>query len=162
MKRENIVCEVVGSWVRVLACSCALVLSGCAMMSQQDKSISSSPSTLEPQAMSKFSDIPVPNGFKSLPSQSYSFESSGVRVGVLKFQGKADPDQIVNFYKEQMVMYNWNLLNVVEYGERLLNFDRENETCVITLLTKGKNVIITVSLGPKPQNNPKKVVKPVK
>ena len=135
---------------------------GCSMLSQQDKSMNSNPSALEPQAMNKFSDIPVPSGFKSLPGQSYSFESSGIRVGVLKFQGKADVDQIVSFYKEQMVMYNWNLLNVVEYGERLLNFDRENETCVITLLTRGKTVIITISLGPKPQNTPKKAVKPVK
>ena len=135
---------------------------GCSMLSQQDKSMNSNPSALEPQAMNKFSDIPVPSGFKSLTGQSYSFESSGIRVGVLKFQGKADVDQIVSFYKEQMVMYNWNLLNVVEYGERLLNFDRENETCVITLLTRGKTVIITVSLGPKPQNTPKKAAKPVK
>jgi hypothetical protein len=132
-------------------------------MMQQDKSLSSSTSTLEPQAMIKFPDVPVPSGFKSLPSQSYSFESSGVRVGVLKFQGKAEIDQIVNFYKEQMVMYNWNLLNVIEYGDRLLNFDRENETCVITLIPKGKTVIITVSLGPKSQAVTKKTKKePVK
>ena len=148
--------------ILVLFATFAFLFLGCAMMSQQDKSISSNPLTLEPQAMNKFSDIPVPSGFKSLPAQSYSFENSGVRVGVLRFQGKADPDQIVNFYKEQMVMYNWNLLNVVEYGDRLLNFDRENETCVITLLTRGKTVIITISLGPKPQNTPKKAVKPVK
>ena len=148
--------------ILVLFATFAFLFLGCAMMSQQDKSISSNPLTLEPQAMNKFSDIPVPSGFKSLPAQSYSFENSGVRVGVLRFQGKADPDQIVNFYKEQMVMYNWNLLNVVEYGDRLLNFDRENETCVITLLTRGKTVIITVSLGPKPQNTPKKALKPVK
>ena len=153
MKRINI--------VLVFLCSCVLVLTGCAMM-QQEKPLSSNSSALEPQATGKFSDIPVPSGFKSLPAQSYSFENAGVRVGVLKFQGKAETDQIVNFYKEQMPMYNWNLLNVIEYGDRLLNFDRENETCVITLLTKGKTVIITISLGPKSQNTPKKAVKPVK
>jgi len=88
---------------------------------------------LEPQSILKFSDVPVPVGLKSLPQQSYSFESSGVRVGVLKYRGKNNPDQIVNFYKEQMPMYNWNLVNIVEYGQRMLNFERENETCIITL-----------------------------
>ena len=150
MKRENMVI--------VFVCLCLFVLAGCTMI-QQDKSMSPNPSALEPQAMNKFSDVPVPSGFKSLPQQSYSFESSGVRVGVLKFQGKAEPDQIVNFYKEQMPMYNWNLLNVVEYGDRLLNFDRENETCVITLLTRGKTITITISLGPKSQTVPKKTRK---
>ena len=146
----------------MLSATFTFIFLGCSIITEQDKSMGSNPPTLEPQAMNKFSDIPVPSGFKNLPAQSYSFESSGVRVGVLKFQGKADPDQIVNFYKEQMAMYNWNLLNVVEYGERLLNFVREYETCVITLLTRGKTVIITVSLGPKPQNTPKKAAKPVK
>ena len=140
----------------------AFLFLGCAIFGQEDKSMSSNPSSLEPQPMNKFSDVPVPSGFKSLPAQSYSFESLGVRVGVLRFQGKGDPDQIENFYKEQMVMYNWNLLNVVEYGDRLLNFDRDNETCVITLLIRGKTVTITVSLGPKSQQTPRKSAKPIK
>lgn len=151
-----------GFFVFMVLAAFAFLFLGCAMFSQQDKSMSSNPSSLEPQPMNKFSDVPVPSGFKSLPTQSYSFESLGVRVGVLRFQGKGDPDQIENFYKEQMVMYNWNLLNVVEYGDRLLNFDRDNETCVITLLTKGKTVTITVSLGPKSPQTTKKSAKPVK
>lgn len=120
------------------------------------------PSALEPAEALKFTDIPVPIGFRLLPAESYSFESAGVRVGFLKYQGKAGIEQIVSFYKEQMAMYNWNLLNIVEYGERMLNFDRENETCIINLLPKGRNVNITVSLGPKSQNLPKKAREPVK
>jgi hypothetical protein len=117
---------------------------------------------LEPQAILKFSDVPVPVGLKSLPAQSYSFESSGVRVGVLKYQGKDNADQLVNFYKEQMAMYNWNLVNIVEYGQRLMNFERENETCIITMDPKGSTIILTISLGPKSQTVAKKAKSPVK
>jgi hypothetical protein len=106
---------------------------------------------LEPSTMLKFSDVPTPTGFRSLPQESYSFESAGIRVGLLKYQGKANPDQVVNFYKEQMGMYNWNLLNLIEYGERLLNFEREGESCIVTISGKGNNVIVTISLGPKSQ-----------
>ena len=123
---------------------------------------SSGPSALEPQAILKFSDVPVPTGFVSLPQQSYSFESGGVRVGVLKYRGKASPDQVINFYKEQMLMYNWNLLNIVEYGDRMMNFDRDNETCIISMFAKGSSVTLTVSLGPKAQHAAKKAAKPVK
>lgn len=144
---------------------CILDFMGCAAISKKD-SAAQPPALLEPQAILKFGDVPVPVGFKLLAQDSYAFESSGVRVGVLKYQGKASPDQIVNFYKEQMPMYNWNLLNVVEYGERLMNFDRENETCIISLsikqsLIKNNLVTITISLGPKPQI-PRKPGKPVK
>ena len=138
------------------------VFFGCASLTGRDDSLSKTPGILEPSATLKFNDVPVPSGFKILPQNSYSFESSGIRVGVLKYQGKANPDQVVNFYKEQMPMYNWDLLNIVEYGERLMNFDRENETCIVSLLAKGNSVTITVSVGPKAQAPAKKSSKPVK
>jgi hypothetical protein len=121
------------------------------------------PGSLAAQAILKFTDVPVPVGLKSLPEQSYSFESSGVRVGVLKYQGKNNPDQIINFYKEQMPMYNWNLVNIVEYGQRLMNFERENETCIVTLqpMSWGNSLLI-ISLGPKSQIVSKRAKSPIK
>jgi hypothetical protein len=139
----------------------ATFLLGCAGVSKKDAPPKEA-AFLEPQAALKFSDIPAPIGFKFLPQDSYTFESAGVRVGVLKYQGEADVEQVVNFYKDQMPLYNWNLLNVVEYGERLLNFDREQETCIINLSSKGRNISITVSLGPKSGIRPKKSDRPVK
>ncbi|MBU4252236.1 MAG: hypothetical protein KKC39_02665 [Candidatus Omnitrophica bacterium] len=117
----------------ILCCLLTIILMGCSTLSDNPRSVNTGRTMLEPQSILKFSDVPVPVGLKSLPQQSYSFESSGVRVGVLKYRGKNNPDQIVNFYKEQMPMYNWNLVNIVEYGQRMLNFERENETCIITL-----------------------------
>jgi len=117
---------------------------------------------LEPQASLKFIDLPVPVGLKPLPLESYSFENSGFRVGVLKYRGNAAAEDVVNFYKEQMRMYNWSLINAIEYGQILLNFERENESCIITLLPKGKSLTLIISLGPKSQNMPKKTKQPVK
>jgi hypothetical protein len=136
-------------------------LTGCTTLSNNKES--TNPVSLSPQAVLKFTDVPVPVGLKSLPEQSYSFESSGVRVGVLKYQGKNNADQIVNFYKEQMPMYNWNLVNIVEYGQRLMNFERENETCIVTLQPMGwSNNLLVISLGPKSQIVSRKAKTPVK
>jgi len=143
-------------------CILTIALMGCASLSGNSDAKSANPGVLEPQAILKFSDVPVPVGLKSLPAQSYSFESSGVRVGVLKYQGKNNPDQVVNFYKEQMAMYNWNLVNIVEYGQKLMNFERENETCIITMEPKGSSMILIISLGPKSQIPAKKAKSPVK
>ncbi len=145
----------------VFICALGVVLSGCAGMGNSDAKISN-PGMLEPQTIIKFSDIPVPVGLKNLPNQSYSFESSGVRVGVLKYQGKGNAEQVINFYKEQMAMYNWTLVNIIEYGQRLLNFERENESCIITIEPKGSSVIMTISLGPKSPIAAKKTRTPVK
>ncbi len=139
---------------------CIFNFFGCANLTRKFKSRPSTGS-LEPQAIGKFSDIPVPSGFKLLPEDSYAFESVNLRVAVLKYQGKASPDQVVDFYKEQMLMYNWNLLNIIEYGQRLMNFDRDTETCIITLEPKGSGTLITISIGPKSQVR-KKSEKPLK
>jgi hypothetical protein len=149
-------------FLSAIFCVLSTALMGCAGLSGNSDSKNSNPGLLEPQAIMKFSDIPVPVGLKSLPAQSYSFESSGVRVGVLKYQGKNNPDQVVNFYKEQMAMYNWNLVNIIEYGQRLLNFERENETCIITMEPKGSGILLTISVGPKSQTPAKRSKSPVK
>lgn len=128
-----------------------LNLSGCANIVKKDSSAAKSASLLEPSVIVRFADVPVPSGFKLLAKNSYSFENSGVRVGVLRYQGRSNSDSVLNFYKEQMPMYNWNLLNIVEYGDRMMNFERENETCIVNISPKWNTTLITVSLGPKSQ-----------
>ncbi len=106
-------------------------------------------------------DIPVPARFRFIPKESYSFESSGVRVGVLTYRGKATADQVLNFYKEQMSMNSWMLLNIIEYNQRIMNFEKNNESCIVTLLPSGSSVTVTVYIGPISQY-PKKANKPLK
>ncbi len=114
---------------------------------------------LESQAVLKLSDVPVPAGLKPLPQTSYSFDNGGMRVAVLRYQGKVDIDQVINFYKEQMPKYSWDLINIIEYGQRLLNFERENESCIITVQVAGfwnEDALLTISLGPKSQALPRR------
>lgn len=144
-----------------LGCLLTIILIGCSTVSDNPKSLTGV-GMLEPQSVLKFSDVPVPVGLKPLPQESYSFESSGVRVGVLKYRGKANAEQVINFYKEQMAMYNWNLVNIVEYGQRLINFERDSESCIITIEPKGSIVTLIISLGPKSQNLVKRTKTPVK
>jgi len=119
-------------------------ISGCASMMSAN-----SDKVLEPASSLRFSDIPVPLGFKLIVQQSYSFENSGVRVAMLKYKGRGTLDQVLNFYKEQMPLSKWNLLNITEFGQRLLNFERENETCIISMQSEFGGTLVTLSLGPK-------------
>ena len=134
------------------------IFSGCASFPGRE----SSASTLQAQSILKFSDLPVPAGFKMLPKDSYCFESAGVRAGLLRYQGRATLDQVVNFYKEQMPMYNWTLVNTTQYGDCIMNFDREQESCIITISTRGNTSTISMAMGPKSQTPPKKTKQPIK
>jgi len=136
--------------VSVFFVSIVMLFLGCATVSEKEDAPVSSQG-LEAQPTIKFSDIPVPARFKFLSHESYSFENIGLRTALLKYQGRSNPDQVVRFFKEQMSMYNWDLINIVEYGQRVLNFERENESCIITLFPKGNNITMVISLGPKSQ-----------
>jgi len=144
---------------KVLIFMLIIFLNGCASFPKgQDSSL---PKPLEPSTLIKFADIPIPSGFKFLYHNSYSFNTHNVRVAVLKYSGRPDAERVFLFFKEQMPMYGWNLLNTIEYGMRLLNFEKENESCIITIEPKKLSTEFTISLGPK-QTYLKKEEKPLK
>ena len=130
----------------ILTLLIVLGLSGCAVTKQRETITIQG---LEPQATLRFSDVPTPAGFQILPQESFILESEGARAGMLKYTGEAEVEDVISFYKDRMLAYNWDLLNVLEYGDRMLNFERENESCVITLKQKGASVEILVSLSPE-------------
>ncbi|MBI4707775.1 MAG: hypothetical protein HY761_07620 [Candidatus Omnitrophica bacterium] len=141
----------ISKFLALILAGCSVIfISGCSGLNNNASGPGKN-AFLEPQAIVKFSDIPIPAGFNLDYKDSYSFESSGIRVGVLRYTGKASTDQVINFYKEQMPMYNWRLLNVVEFGDSLLNFDRDTETCIVRLIPKGSSLILGITLGPKSQ-----------
>ena len=96
----------------------------------------------------KFEDIPIPAGFKMNPENSFAFQNKTMRVGVLTYIGKASPQEIISFYKEQMPLYNWRLLNLIEYGTIQILFDKGTETCVITI-TPARKSTLRINVAPK-------------
>lgn len=107
------------------------------------------PITLPATEKLRFHDIPVPKGFKLVSSKSFIFQTEDTRVALLKYIGRAKLHNIVEFYKEQMSFYNWSLLNVVEYGKSVLNFERRGQTCIVTIESQGLRKAITISVAPK-------------
>ena len=130
-----------------------ILLGGCASLQKTDQP--KEMGFLEPSSALKFSDIPIPSGFVNLAKSSYAFQNNNLRVGLLRYSGKASPEQVVNFYKEQMPMYNWSLINMAEFTSRVLNFEKETETCIVDIEAKGSKCDLFISLGPRSQGSPK-------
>ncbi|MBL7085195.1 MAG: hypothetical protein ISS43_03700 [Candidatus Omnitrophica bacterium] len=128
--------------------------SGCATTSgkgsaESEEEGSFSATTLSLAGKLRFSDLPVPLGFKLIEDKSFVFQTEDARVALLKYSGRAKIQDLVDFHKEQMLLYNWELLNIVEYGKSILNFQRGSESCIISIEPKGMKKIITISLAPK-------------
>lgn len=100
----------------------------------------------------KFNDVPIPAGFKVVQDESYLFQNDALRVGLLKYYGRARRPELVSFYKEQMPLYNWSMINMFDYEKSVLNFEKGNEICTITLEGTMRAMLV-VSLSPR-QNAP--------
>ena len=134
----------------LIAVGLVFVLVGCASMQRKEEEAQTQP--LEVAALLKFIDLPVPTGFQFLPQSSFAFQNEDFRVGLLRYAGISTGSQVVKFYQDQMPMYNWNFVSLVEYNNRVISFERDNESAVVFIETKGKKVNIAISISPKPKS----------
>ena len=97
----------------------------------------------------KFEDLPIPPGFVLNKHESFIYESSNSRAGILIYNGEGDLDEVVNFFKENMPQYEWNLLSSYEYKGVLLNFSKEGWNTIINIKPKNEHKLeIEIRIGP--------------
>ena len=126
-----------------------LLSAGCATSGTVTDNDIKATKALDVSTALKFVDIPVPSGFKMITAQSFTFENDVLRVGILNYKGRSSGDQVVNFFKNQMPLYNWRFTNMLEYGRRILNFEREDQNCIIVIEPQGMSTFVTITVAPK-------------
>ena len=97
----------------------------------------------------KFEDVPVPAGFRIVTDQSFSFQNELTRVGILRYAGRANAQRVIQFYKDQMPLYNWQFVNMIEYDRSLLNFEKTDQTCTITVEAGVTKTILAIAVAPR-------------
>ncbi|MFH1623896.1 MAG: hypothetical protein ABID54_01920 [Pseudomonadota bacterium] len=130
-----------------------ILLSGCSTIL---KDVSSSGEVSEAKPLKTeplpiyydFEDISVPPELKLDRERSFIYETPTVKAGILVFKGRVDVDSLVSFFKENMVKDNWNFINSFKYKGYILNFQKEDRSCLITLYDKMFNTIVEMRVGP--------------
>ena len=137
----------------------ALFLSGCSTIAidtgetAKGKSYSSDlPLSVAPNL--RLEDIPVPEGFQFIANESFVFQNEQVRVGLLKYRGVAAPQQVLKFYKDQMPLYQWDLINIVEHEARTMNFEKVSQSCTVAIEgVEGEEAETTVIISTAPKSS---------
>jgi hypothetical protein len=106
----------------------------------------------------QFNDIPIPyeGGYEYLESDSFTYVAPGsesLRVAKIKVIGDTRVDEMVEFYKHQMQIHGFNLVdeNPSKAVHKVtLTFVKkgENEECVIEIERKGTDIHILLKLRP--------------
>ncbi len=125
---------------------------GCSLLKQNTEDTSLAPPN-ETQQISNltFEDLPVPSNMKLDRENSFVYETSNYRTGILIYNGNMDAVDVANFYKSEMSKYNWTLVNSLEYkkGSQLI-FEKPGWIAVVKIESTWQNSSrLTITIGPK-------------
>jgi hypothetical protein len=97
----------------------------------------------------RFEDAPVPAGFNIIRDQSFVYQDSSIRLGLLRYAGRAKASQVISFFRAQMPLYNWNIINMVEFGTLTMNFTKADENCVIVIEPLTTKTLVDIIISPR-------------
>ena len=90
--------------------------------------------------------IPIPSGMKKSQTKGIELSLPGFGGAQTSFQGKLEPDKIIDFYKKEMPNRGWQPNMELTSKGGMLTYTKENQT-VVVMVTKsdgGSSLSITV------------------
>jgi len=124
----------------------------------QKKEESSSASELKPRAgYYDFEDILIPSELTLQKKDSFVYTASRMKVGLLSFKGRVEPDSLAAFFQNNMQKDGWRLISTLKFRQTMLVFLKDERACVITIREKIFTTYLEVWVGPIEQ-----AVSPVK
>jgi len=129
-----------------------IILPGCAPVLKDidstDEAIEEAPLRTQPVPVYyDFDDISIPSELKLDKKKSYIYETPTTKNGILVFKGRVDVNSLVSFFKESMPKDNWILITSYKYKDYILNFQKDDRNCLITLYDKLFNTVVEVRVG---------------
>ena len=129
-----------------------IMLGSCSLLKQntEDSSLTM-PNAPQQMANLTFEDLPVPSKMELDRENSFVYETSNYRTGILFYKGNMNPLDLANFYKSEMPKYNWTLVNSLEYRKGCqLIYEKPGWITVIKIESNWENSSkLTITIGPK-------------
>jgi len=88
----------------------------------------------EPDYYLDFDDIMIPKEISYVSDQSYKLDNAKFRAAIMKFKGRVEIPELVQYFLNNMVKDNWKLIsNNKASASYVLNFEKYNKSCVIQI-----------------------------
>ncbi len=102
---------------------------------------------LKPQRQPPIPDFPVPVGFRLDEKNSRDYALAAARLVDHAYKGKEDKLSVKKFYERQMPINRWTLTTAMfVQGDVMLDFEKENERCRVSITGGNYNTEIKVRL----------------
>lgn len=97
----------------------------------------------------QFSDVPVPYGFEFQREASFVYKTDSVRIGHLRYTGKAGLFEVIKFFEDNMSASGWGNGTTSQFsGRASMRYEKRDEVCVIDLDRDGSRVNISMKVSP--------------
>ncbi len=102
----------------------------------------------------RITDLPVPDNYKFDEKESFIFETTAIKTGILVYHGSVDPLAVIDFYKTEMPKYGWTLVHLFEHHDVNMLFQKEDWTCQLRLdASSGWSAhTLTLTIAPRDKN----------
>ena len=92
-------------------------------------------------------DVPIPGGMTKSEERSIELSLPGFGGAQAAYQGKLDPDSVVEFYKKEMPARGWQpSMGVVSKGG-MLSYAKESKSVVVMVGKNDSGTTMTITVG---------------
>ncbi|MHC4564087.1 MAG: hypothetical protein ACYS8X_15125 [Planctomycetota bacterium] len=131
----------------VLLIGIVAVVAGCATTDDFERDPLRAPGALAPGPERQFSDIPVAEGSKYIPGESFSAQGMDFRVGQFIYRGGGRASELARFYRDEMPDDGWEEVRNLDIGTRvILFFAKGRERCTVIIQRGRLGSTITIWL----------------
>lgn len=88
----------------------------------------------EPDYYYDFDDILIPKEISYIEDESYRLDNAKFRAAIMKFKGRVEVLELVQYFVNNMTKDNWTLISNTKAGTvHVLNFEKFNKSAVINV-----------------------------
>ena len=96
-----------------------------------------------------FEDILIPVELSLVKKKSFVYSTRAFTAGVLVFEGRVTSDSLANFFTSSMATDGWVLKSSFRYGRVILNFDKGERSCLISIEESALKTQVEVWVAPQ-------------
>ncbi|QPJ62698.1 MAG: hypothetical protein G3M70_12755 [Candidatus Nitronauta litoralis] len=99
----------------------------------------------------RFGNVPIPPGFDLDRSKSFIYESGSgaVKVGKLHLTGWNGEDEVIEYYRNEMVAKGWSSVSIMEQKITVMVYEQEGQMCTIIVEPSFSKTHVEINVGPK-------------